>query len=156
MGTLNQILLIQQITLSVIIILITLLISNGIFQKGTNQDLIKDFEEFKKDYRKDKREIIKNFIEWKKYQYSQILGLTSFLVSFSMFVCSVIILSFRDILVNVIGWLPYLTLLGCDFYIIYRFCKITVPNATDISINNIKKLLQEDSFLNTNLSPQNL
>ncbi len=127
-----------QIILSLIIILITFLISKGTFKKGNNLDLNKELKKWKEE----DNGTGETFLEFKKYEYNQTFWFVAFLTGFSFFSFS-IVLNFMEVVVNLVGWIPYLVLFCCNFYFIWRFCLKIVPKAHEKSIRDVRYLLLE-------------
>ena len=138
---------IQDIILSGIIILITILASRKIFQKGENLDLIKEYDNFKKEFNEknsgkkiNEEEIKKRFIQFKEYVYNQAFWLVAYELGISLFFLG-IILDLRDFFISLLGKLPFIIFLFCYAYVFYRFYQIQVIKSHNLAISNIRELL---------------
>lgn len=120
-------------------LIITIFRSSKIFPKIRNDEEIRnDFFNRLSIWNGD----IDNFIEFKKYEYSQEFWFTFFEFTFSMFLAGLFI-SLNESLIGILGFYAFITFIGCLVYFISRFAVSLIPNAHKNAKTNIKFLLEE-------------
>ena|SRR3989344_8732091 len=124
----------QQLILSGIIIVWTLIQLKLIFKKGKYCSIKKEFEKWKSSKN--------DFISFKNYQYDKTFWLVIFENSYTIFSIGLLI-SLKDVIINLFGFYPWIAAILCSFYILARFTKELVPKAINKSIDNMKILYEE-------------
>ncbi|MDD5191510.1 MAG: hypothetical protein PHH54_02570 [Candidatus Nanoarchaeia archaeon] len=124
--------LLNQILISVIIVLGVLIWVKIIYKKETNEDIINEFKKWKGEK--------ENFIKFKIYQYDQSFKLVFGLTPFITFAFGLIIGSL-DKEISILGVLPSITLLLCFVYLFKKYMNL-LNKSSEESIQNMRILLE--------------
>jgi len=123
----------QQLIISGIVILVTLISNKIYFKKGKIEDITIEFSRW--------RNTLENFIQFKKYQYHQVFWQCAFQLTFTIFIISILAI-FHEIIIGITGFIPLVVWMICAVYPIVKFCMRVIPRSVEKSVENIRILLE--------------